>query len=589
MTHDLIISRTKNIFEKKTNTNFVLIGQWLIENFKKEEIESHKIQINKPASFEQSDRKKSYLICEQIFNAIIRDFCKSLNNLHSIQLSERAWRIIAESWIKRFIYICYNRKETLDLAFDNFNLKNIHLKINNDYNFYTRDSEGQYPASVDDVWNSNLYSKILKYFEYNVNIIEEKNSENFINVKTYSERIRKSKKNLKFKIIKSIFNFNKFFVRENDGVIFNSYLPFVSEKILELYLKQVPQFWQEDEIQYLDFDDNLRNKISIINNKNEKSLENFIRQMMPNSLPNCFVESFKSIFQNAGHKKFPKNPKFIFTSVGFDHDELLKFYVAKNVDKGKKYFVGQHGSSYFTEHDKNFRAEVNSADNFFSWGYFDKEKKNIYPLFNLKTFNKRVKNNAQGKFTIVCRSLGYRAAPWDRYYEGLLGIEKISKLMNIMPKKIEEKTIIRLHQSFKLERSKYFLEKYFNKYNKNLEFGIINYKKLISNSRLVCFNYDSTGFLENLNYNIPSVAIWDNTFNHLNDKFKKKYELLLEANIIFNDEKKLINHLNNYWDNIYGWWNSEVVRTNLNEFQKNFNNSGNFKDFKILREKLKNA
>ena len=39
MTHDLIISRTKKIFEKKTNTSFVLIGQWLIEDFKKEEID----------------------------------------------------------------------------------------------------------------------------------------------------------------------------------------------------------------------------------------------------------------------------------------------------------------------------------------------------------------------------------------------------------------------------------------------------------------------------------------------------------------------------------------------------------------------
>ena len=58
MTHDLIISRTKKIFEKKINTSFVFIGQWLIEDFKKEEIENHKIQINKPASFEQIDRKK---------------------------------------------------------------------------------------------------------------------------------------------------------------------------------------------------------------------------------------------------------------------------------------------------------------------------------------------------------------------------------------------------------------------------------------------------------------------------------------------------------------------------------------------------
>ena len=78
-----------------------------------------------------------------------------------------------------------------------------------------------------------------------------------------------------------------------------------------------------------------------------------------------FCRIFAKIFQNAGHHNFPKDPKFIFISTGFDHDELLKFYIAKNVERGKKYYVGQHGSTYFTEHDSNLRAEINTSDKFF--------------------------------------------------------------------------------------------------------------------------------------------------------------------------------------------------------------------------------
>ena len=473
------------------------------------------------------------------------------------------------------------------MAFKEFKVDNVHLKNNNEYHFFTRDTEGQYSASVDDVWNSNLYSRILKYFEYEIKIIEERNDENFINVNSYFQRINKSEKNLKFKILKNFFTLNKFLVKKTDGLIFSSYLPFLSEKILELYLKQVPQLWQEKEIIYDNFDKDLRENIVLVKNNNEKNIENFIRQMIPSSLPICFVESFKKIYQNAGHKDFPENPKFIFISNGFDHDELLKFYIAKNVDKGKKYYVGQHGSSYFTEFDANFRAEINTPDKFFSWGYNKKEKKNIIPLFNFKTYRKKIKSNSKGKLSIICRSLGYRAVPWDRYYEGLLGIEKVSKLIDHMPEKIRENTIIKLHKSFQLERSKYFLEKYFGNYKKNLEFGKISYKKLISMSRLVCFNYDSTGFLENLNYNIPSIAIWDNTFNHINENFEKKYELLLEANIIFNNEKELINHVENNWENVYEWWNSKKVQTSINEFNKNLNKSGQSEDLKKLIENLK--
>ena len=70
------------------------------------------------------------------------------------------------------------------------------------YNF-TKDTEGQYPASVDNFWNSNLYLRLLKYFDYNVNIVAENKDENFINLNTYYERINNSKKvlNLGFLVI----------------------------------------------------------------------------------------------------------------------------------------------------------------------------------------------------------------------------------------------------------------------------------------------------------------------------------------------------------------------------------------------------
>ena len=69
---------------------------------------------------------------------------------------------------------------------------------------------------------------------------------------------------------------------------------------------------------------------------------------------------------------------------------------------------------------------------------------------------------------------------------------------------------------------------------------------------------------------------------------KKKYELLTEANILFSDENKLINHIENYWENIFAWWGSKKVQTNINEFKKDFNNSGQHKDLKKLIRELKN-
>ena len=83
--------------------------------------------------------------------------------------------------------------------------------------------------AAEKTWNIHIFSSSKT----------EKKSELLINVKFQQSKI------------------NKFLVKKTDGLIFSSYLPFLSEKILELYLKQVPQLWQEKEIIYDNFDKDL--------------------------------------------------------------------------------------------------------------------------------------------------------------------------------------------------------------------------------------------------------------------------------------------------------------------------------------------
>jgi putative transferase (TIGR04331 family) len=588
MINNLIVSKTNYLQDiNNYDEQFILIGHWLLEDFSADELDKFKFKICNPVSYLGEKRKHNYIFCEQIFESIFNDFFQVMNDIHNVNLSKRAWRIISESWLKRLIYICFNRKETIESAIDEFPISNIYLKSNKNFKFFTKDCEGQYACSVNDIWNSNIYSKLINFFNYDLSLIVEKNNEEFINLETYSDRIIRTKKNIKVKIALNSLKFNRIFANNKDGIIFNSYLPFIAEKFIEFNLKQAPQFWEESFIDFKKFNTDNREKISFFKNNN-KNLENFIRDILPICLPISFMESFHDIFNNSGHSGFPLNPKFVLISNGFDHDEKLKFFIAKLVDKGTAYYVGQHGASYFTEHDANFRAEVNTSDKFLSWGYHNEKKKNIEPMFNFKTFKRRIKNDNRGNFVIICRSLGYRAAPWDRYFEGLMGIKKVSQLLSVLPIHIQEMTLVRLHKSFKLDRAKYFVNKYFDLYSKNLEFGEINYRSLIKKSRLVCFNYDSTGFLENLHYNVPSVCIWDNTFNHINNNFMKKYEILLDARILFDNEKELKKHLIKIWDNVESWWNAKATQSSLLEFNKNFNIKGEFKDLKKITELLKN-
>ena len=99
---------------------------------------------------------------------------------------------------------------------------------------------------------------------------------------------------------------------------------------------------------------------------------------------------------------------------------------------------------------------------------------------------------------------------------------------------------------------------------------------------------DSTGILENLSLNIPTLAIWENFDNHLNDEFREKYLMLKHAKIFFEDIDELAKHINKYWSNISSWWFSEKNQLLIKKFNEDFNNKGNIKSLIRLKNEIKN-
>ena len=101
--------------------------------------------------------------------------------------------------------------------------------------------------------------------------------------------------------------------------------------MLELLFFQSPSFYVNDELKESEIDNNLRGKISI-NADKKKNVENFIRENIYNYLPTTIIEQFSYIISNC-EKIYPKNPKFILTSLSQENDENFKFYTALKVEQ----------------------------------------------------------------------------------------------------------------------------------------------------------------------------------------------------------------------------------------------------------------
>ena len=423
-----------------------------------------------------------------------------------------------------------------------------------------------------------MYSKILKFFKFDNKISYFETNEKYLKNQIVFSNFNKDRKLTKVKIAEFVMNIFTKFKSENDGFIFHSYLPFFYEKKLELSLKQFPQLWKTKSINFKTYNNNLRQKINF-DYESYTGIEKFIRYMLPISIPICLIESFSDILHISNNNDYPKTPKFIFTSGAQDQDEIFKLYAANKVDAGVPFYIGQHGNGNHSLIDNNYVSELNTCTKYLTWG-MKKYSKDI-PMFNFKTLGRKKLFKKNGYFTIIVRSAGYRVKPYDRYLEFTKNIKSTTEIIKKLNPEIKKMTLLRLHHSF-LSRGNLINEKYFKNLKIKMDFGRKNLRNILKNTRVTLFNYDSTGLLENLALNIPSVCYWDDTYNHLNPEFANRYNLLVEAKILFTKREDLIKHLNNYWNNINDWWLDSLTEKKIKEFNDNFNVRGDEESFKKL-------
>ena len=62
-------------------------------------------------------------------------------------------------------------------------------------------------------------------------------------------------------------------------------------------------------------------------------------------------------------------------------------------------------------------------------------------------------------------------------------------------------------------------------------------------NKLVIHSYDSTGLLETLAINKPTLCIWNNKIDHVLETMKYKYQLLIDAKILHFNNNSIIEHL----------------------------------------------
>jgi putative transferase (TIGR04331 family) len=290
-----------------------------------------------------------------------------------------------------------------------------------------------------------------------------------------------------------------------------------------------------------------------------------LSSMLFNFLPTCYLEGFNKLKVVANEMGFPKSPKFIFTSNSYSTDEVFKYWSAVKAEEGVKYIIGQHGSNFGTNRFLSPSVEEEICDTFLTWGWGNNGL-NYKKSFIFKTVNKKLSPNPKGGLLLNQLHIDYRRNTWDTVNQHLKYFEDQKIFISNLSELIRRNTVIRLSSEYKTHKFREDLR--WLEFDDNL---LLNYHQdsffsLLSKSRLVVHSYDSTGFLEALALNVPTMAFWQNGLDHLLPGAKAHYQELADVGILHFSPKTISEKINYEWKDIELWWNRLDIQKARDKF-----------------------
>jgi putative transferase (TIGR04331 family) len=523
--------------------------------------------------FEEEDGKPAHFISQynyigKIYDATLYNLAESLNLFHGKSLSIRQWEIIVGPWLRIYLESLYFRWKRLDWLLE-LGVKQIFVtnldKINRAQISATRNSYVREKILNED-WNHIMLSNMaifkftkLKHIEFRTVDLKETNiietpKINFIPlkklIKTFAQRLLER---ISFRLS-----------RNNIIIINNPYLSFLNKLRLSKLIKKRPVFYFNREFKSKSNISYRSRLFELINIGYNDEFHKFASSNLAKEIPVCYVEDLHRLESKAGELRLPSNPDIIYTGSGVESDEIIRFYIAKNIIKNSKYVISQHGGVYGTRliPTKSEFYEHKIADTWISWGWKDSKNDNVKNGVNIKEIDRKThKYSYADKILFTLPNITYissRLMP----LQPLKRIKDNKKIVKGLSDYVRKNLVIRSHPNHAKKS-----------YVKEIADGCfissqVSFQDDLSVAKLFITTNNSTTFLQSMTANCPSILILLGRQKFIRNESKKLFSLLEKNRILFYDINLAINHINLISRNPKKWWCAESVKEARSEFCK---------------------
>ena len=513
-------------------------------------------------------RDTNLLKLEELFDYFLEKLTNVLNQVHGSRLNKREWEILLGHWLRRFLAIAINALGKLELTFQTFDVSSV---VSDEYSTASLApfDTGDFTRMLSDPdWLLGFYSKFYYLFQ----------TSNALNVTNYSHvksafsvgpLMIPPAQSGKLQPRKLLSRLQEYVSPYSQNVITSTYLPRGVEWGIALQSQSIPQGLRfQKKINASEIDPNFRSTLRdlLAEGGSTKFEINQISELLTDFLPVVFVEGYKNAIKSAEEMRGRRTPRYIFTSNDFDSNEIFKFWLVSKIRKGSKYIVGQHGNNYGTS--KYFRntIEERTADKFVSWGLNRPDTNYVSGFIFKNPKGKEIKSNPTGRFLLTQLHYPIPATTWDSDFEYLEYLQNLKSLVGELDLSVFQNLTLKLHPA--ATRVGWSDVDYWKNANPLLQILSSSEKisELYPTYRLVIHGYDSTGILETLSLNYPTLGYMPNGLSELLVEAQPNYSRLIEAGILHTSPESLAQQLNFIASDVESWWRSSKIQNSRKDF-----------------------
>ena len=487
-------------------------------------------------SFQAEEKSEYFLISQSLHHLLSEQLTRALNDLHSVQETERYWSITAGIWLQLFTELIVSRYMAL-------------LKISQHYqnlSLVSVNPESTHRAPM----NSRQHHEFLKSPHWNSVVYADL----WESVKTIRPEVAGHGNAEATRRMKQTSSSN------SRVVVSATYLPKFKEALLQLTFGYFPKRLKVIPAPKIPASKEIRNQFLPLD-PTLSAFENLALSLVYAYLPTTWVEGFKELTNLCDVMEYPIAPKVIFTSNRHLYDDVFNNWAAEATKRGSKLVIGQHGGFFGISKFPSYaeRHELSVADTYLTWGWHNSQV--TVPAFVLTTAGKRFRGHSErGQLLIVTDHL------WSQPRSAFIDLdetsgylEHIKDTVSLLPETIQKETLIRIHHAHNETGNSQSMWWMKNLPSIKLDDWAKDFESISNMSRLILTAHNGTTFLETIAKGIPTLITWTPEWVEIRDEAKSVFSQLSEVGIFHQNPQSLARHISNIWSDVDGWWQSDAV------------------------------